>query len=79
MYFKLQSSLHLPPLSIYTFSPVALTAAISSILSSTNMADFDAIYEDQDENSSILEAPNISLTPDPVVIRGAVNIRVVGL
>ena len=76
MYFKLQSSLYLPPLSIYTFFLVARTAAISSILSSTNMADFDAIYEDQDENSSILEAPNISLTPDPVVIRGAGNITV---
>jgi len=47
--------------------------------SSTNMADFDAIYEDQDENSSILEAPNISLTPEPVVIRGAGNITVFGL
>ena len=55
------------------------TAATSSILSSTNMADFDAIYEDQDENSSILEAPNISLTPDPVGIRGAGNITVFGL
>ena len=43
------------------------------------MADFDAIYEDQDENSSILEAPNISLTPEPVVIRGAGNKTVFGL
>merc|ERR1712243_116945 len=43
------------------------------------MADFDSIYEDQDENSSILEAPNISMTPEPVVIRGAGNITVFGL
>ena len=40
------------------------------------MADFDAIYEDQDENSSILEAPDINLVPDPVIIRGAGNITV---
>ena len=40
------------------------------------MADFDAIYEEQDENSSILEAPSISLTPEPVVVRGAGNITV---
>ena len=40
------------------------------------MADFDAIYEDQDENSSILEAPSISLIPDPVIVRGAGNITV---
>ena len=40
------------------------------------MADFDAIYEDEDENSSILEAPSISLIPDPVLVRGAGNITV---
>ena len=40
------------------------------------MADFDAIYEDQDENSSILEAPSISMIPDPVIVRGAGNITV---
>ena len=40
------------------------------------MADFDAIYEEQDENSSILEAPSISLIPEPVVVRGAGNITV---
>jgi len=43
------------------------------------MADFDAIYEDQDENSSILEAPDINMVPDPVIIRGAGNITVFGL
>jgi len=43
------------------------------------MADFDAIYEDQDENSSILETPAISLIPDPCIIRGAGNITVFGL
>ena len=41
------------------------------------MADFDAIYEDQqDEVSSILEGPDINLVPDPVIIRGAGNITV---
>ena len=43
---------------------------------SHTMADFDAIYEDQDENSSILEAPDINMVPDPVIIRGAGNITV---
>ena len=37
------------------------------------MADFDAIYEDLDET---VDAPNISLTPDPVIVRGAGNITV---
>ena len=43
---------------------------------SHTMADFDAIYEDQDENSSIPEAPDINMVPDPVIIRGAGNITV---
>ena len=76
MYFSFQSSLYLASYFLFILFHLSLTAAISSDLSSTNMADFDAIYEDQDENSSILEAPNISLTPDPVVIRGAGNITV---
>ena len=39
------------------------------------MADFDAIYEDQEENF-VLDAPTISLIPDPVTVRGAGNITV---
>ena len=42
------------------------------------MADFDAIYEDQqqDEIASILDSPDVCLVPDPIVIRGAGNITV---
>lgn len=45
------------------------------------MADFDAIYEDQqpDEIASILDSPDVCLVPDPIVIRGAGNITVFGL
>ena len=39
------------------------------------MADFDAIYEDE-EDANILEAPHIASTPDPVVVRGGGNITV---
>jgi len=42
------------------------------------MADFDAIYEDE-EDANILEAPHIASTPDPVVVRGGGNITVFGL
>ena len=41
------------------------------------MADFDAIYEDQQEEvSSILDSPDVCLVPDPIIIRGAGNITV---
>jgi hypothetical protein len=40
------------------------------------MADFDAIYEDQDEIFGILDVSHISLSPEPVVVRGAGNITV---
>ena len=74
---NLQSSLYLVPCHfLFILFQLTDTAATNWDLSSTNMADFDAIYEDQDENSSILEAPNISMTPEPVVIRGAGNITV---
>ena len=49
----------------------------TALLRAEAMADFDAIYEDQqDEVSSILEGPDINLVPDPVIIRGAGNITV---
>jgi hypothetical protein len=37
------------------------------------MADFDAIYEEQDD---IMDVSHISLSPEPVVVRGAGNITV---
>jgi hypothetical protein len=40
------------------------------------MADFDAIYEEQDDIFGILDVSHISLSPEPVVIRGAGNITV---
>ena len=39
------------------------------------MADFDAIYEDLEDNA-VLEMPTIALTPEPVIVRGAGNITV---
>lgn len=41
------------------------------------MADFDAIYEDFED--AVLDAPNITLTPEPVIVRGGGNITVFGL
>jgi hypothetical protein len=38
------------------------------------MADFDAIYEDLED--LVLDAPNITLTPEPVIVRGGGNITV---
>ncbi|XP_071443938.1 cysteine-rich hydrophobic domain-containing protein 2 [Hetaerina americana] len=43
------------------------------------MADFDAIYEEEEENEGILEDTYVTLVPDPVVIRGAGNMTVFGL
>ena len=52
-------------------------APVSQLLVNTAMADFDAIYEDQqDEVASILESPQVNLVPDPIIIRGAGNITV---
>ncbi|XP_023244294.1 cysteine-rich hydrophobic domain-containing protein 2 [Centruroides vittatus] len=42
------------------------------------MADFDAIYE-EDEDQSYLDESVITVLPEPVVIRGAGNITVFGL
>ena len=56
---------------------VELMELYTPLLRAEAMADFDAIYEDQqDEVSSILEGPDINLVPDPVIIRGAGNITV---
>ena len=57
-------------------SAVRGNALRQSASSSTNMADFDAIYEEQDESNSILDTPDVSVAQDPVVIRGAGNITV---
>nr|CAD7459981.1 unnamed protein product [Timema tahoe] len=44
---------------------------------STNiMADFDAIYEEEEENESALEETYVTLVPDPVIVRGAGNMTV---
>ncbi|CAN8033179.1 unnamed protein product [Ixodes persulcatus] len=45
----------------------------------SNMADFDAIYEEDDEDLRANEDSLVSLVPEPVVIRGAGNMTVFGL
>nr|CAD7396312.1 unnamed protein product [Timema cristinae] len=40
------------------------------------MADFDAIYEEEEENESALEETYVTLVPDPVIVRGAGNMTV---
>ncbi|ETN59714.1 cysteine-rich hydrophobic domain-containing protein 2 [Anopheles aquasalis] len=43
------------------------------------MADFDAIYEEQELSEENLEESHVQLVPDPIVIRGAGNMTVFGL
>lgn len=43
------------------------------------MADFDAIYEEEEENEENNEIAAMTLVPDPIVIRGAGNMTVFGL
>ncbi|XP_003392944.1 cysteine-rich hydrophobic domain-containing protein 2 [Bombus vosnesenskii] len=43
------------------------------------MADFDAIYEEEEENEQNLEEQYVKMVPDPIVIRGAGNMTVFGL
>lgn len=46
----------------------------------TAMADFDAIYEEEEEeNEHNLEEHYVAMVPDPIVIRGAGNMTVFGL
>lgn len=40
------------------------------------MADFDAIYEEEEENDEPLDDPYVKMVPDPVVVRGAGNMTV---
>ena len=40
------------------------------------MADFDAIYEEDDEEERIYDDNVVISVPDPIVIRGAGNITV---
>lgn len=41
------------------------------------MADFDAIYEEEEEeNEQNLEEQYVKMVPDPIVIRGAGNMTV---
>lgn len=40
------------------------------------MADFDAIYEEEEENEQNLEEHYVAMVPDPIVIRGAGNMTV---
>ncbi|KAH9373633.1 hypothetical protein HPB48_011381 [Haemaphysalis longicornis] len=42
----------------------------------SNMADFDAIYEEDDDEERVNEDSLVSLVPEPVVIRGAGNMTV---
>ncbi|ELT95725.1 hypothetical protein CAPTEDRAFT_135139 [Capitella teleta] len=43
------------------------------------MADFDAIYEENEEEERFTEEPNVVSVPDPIVVRGAGNVTVFGL
>ncbi|XP_002739847.1 cysteine-rich hydrophobic domain-containing protein 2-like [Saccoglossus kowalevskii] len=44
------------------------------------MADFDAIYEEDDEeNDGLLDETFISMVPDPIIVRGAGHVTVFGL
>ena len=40
------------------------------------MADFDAIYEEEEENEQNLEEHYVTTVPDPIIIRGAGNMTV---
>ena len=40
------------------------------------MADFDAIYEEEEENDEPMDDPYVKMVPDPVVVRGAGNMTV---
>lgn len=40
------------------------------------MADFDAIYEEEEENEENIEENYVAMVPDPVVVRGAGNMTV---
>lgn len=40
------------------------------------MADFDAIYEEEEDNAENLEENFVALVPDPVIVRGAGNMTV---
>lgn len=40
------------------------------------MADFDAIYEEEEENDEPLDDPYVKMVPDPVTVRGAGNMTV---
>lgn len=40
------------------------------------MADFDAIYEEEEEHEENIEENYVAMVPDPVVVRGAGNMTV---
>lgn len=40
------------------------------------MADFDAIYEEQELSEENMEEAHVQMVPDPIVIRGAGNMTV---
>ncbi|XP_066286997.1 cysteine-rich hydrophobic domain-containing protein 2-like [Branchiostoma lanceolatum] len=43
------------------------------------MADFDAIYEEDDEDERLMEEHLLSTVPDPVIVRGSGHVTVFGL
>ncbi|KAF4532697.1 hypothetical protein B566_EDAN004681 [Ephemera danica] len=43
------------------------------------MADFDAIYEEEEEETILEDNYYVAMAPDPVVVRGAGNMTVFGL
>ena len=40
------------------------------------MADFDAIYEEEEENEQNIEDHYVAMVPDPIIIRGGGNMTV---
>lgn len=40
------------------------------------MADFDAIYEEEEESEEPLDDPYVKTVPDPIIVRGAGNMTV---
>ena len=47
-----------------------------AVITQRSMADFDAIYEEDDERDRFIDDTLIISVPDPVVVRGAGNITV---
>lgn len=59
------------------FCPTMIHGSVEIRRSRNNiMADFDAIYEEEEEHEGTLEEAFVTLVPDPIVVRGAGNMTV---